>query len=61
MKIIKQLLNDILLLREESTIDEVGDTSTCTNRDLKIFGIDAHFMLDNNSSSVTSVILGLHY
>jgi dTDP-4-dehydrorhamnose 3,5-epimerase len=61
MKIIKKYLSDIILLREESKFDEVGVTSICAYRDLYNLGIDAHFVQDNNSLSVDSVIRGLHY
>ena len=61
MKIVKRLLNDVLLLREELKCDEVSTFSTFTFRDLQIFGVEAHFVQDNQSRSAASVIRGLHY
>ena len=61
MKIISKLLLDILLL-EPTTKEEHGIiTSSFSSKDLSEIGVSAHFVQENESTSFSNVLRGLHY
>jgi dTDP-4-dehydrorhamnose 3,5-epimerase len=61
MKIVKQLLNDVLLLKPRSDVHLGYENASWSVQDLAVLGISNPFVQDNQSQSKHGVIRGLHY
>ncbi|MBF0212020.1 MAG: dTDP-4-dehydrorhamnose 3,5-epimerase [Magnetococcales bacterium] len=61
MKIVKRILNDVLLLEPSRFREEGLRQVIITQSDLVRIGIDDDFVQDNHSGSVRNVLRGLHY
>jgi dTDP-4-dehydrorhamnose 3,5-epimerase len=61
MKIVSNLLMDILLLKPTTKKENGIITSNFSNKDLNEIGISAKFVQENESFSYNNVLRGLHY